>query len=257
MKKNILVYGVIILAALGLAAAGYWYWQSQQNGVGGGLQTVALDNPGIASFDDVCTKGENSELNCTGNIKQLGCDRYRSASDTFTDLNPFYPILICKKDGSLTDEGIYRQSKNGATLARETIEYIIIRDGTFQLIKTEDELREVFQSIESIAEAKSYFSLLHKGVLVLDEETLSHIKSPRSFRGERKGGRFAVSIDSLALNQVTETADGYAITAYSNIPDFCTDEVYLQTFLLKRNGRLIEQNKELIWEMINKPSCID
>ncbi|EKD76212.1 MAG: hypothetical protein ACD_43C00190G0003 [uncultured bacterium] len=256
MKKALLISGVLIVLA-GIIWLGYWYWQSKETAVKP-LQQVALDSRDIDSFDDVCTAKDEYELECKGNIEQFGCLSYSNISPLITDLQPAYAVLICKKNPSLTEEGIYRQSKNGATLAMEIVEYIIIKDNALQLIQTKDQLREVFQPIESIEEAKSYFLLLHQGVLVFDEETLNRIKYPKALGGkERTGGHFLVPVDSISLSQVTETSDGYKLTSYSKIPAFCVDETYLYTFLLKQDGGLIEQNKQLVWEMLNKPSCIN
>lgn len=256
MKKNLIIASIVLLLCV-LAATGYWYWQ-QQNPTTTSvdtLQTVALDNPDIDSFDDVCTAGENGALNCKGNIEQFGCAYYRIVSADLTALRPIHPIIRCLINNDVSSPGGVYQLQKTAYLPTRNVNYIIIKDNTFQLIQSVDELQRVYQPIESIDEAKAYFSILGKGVLVLDEDTLSTITSPQVFHNPIKGAKFDIPVDSIGLSKVTETTDGYILRPYSAIPVLCVDEVYLYTFLLTADGQLIEQDKQLIWEMINKPSC--
>lgn len=242
MKKILLIVGIFVLITLGVGGGIYWYLQS---------------NKVIDSFDDVCSEKDEYELECKGAIEQYNCENYRSTGTKYKDLNPFYPILICEKNGYKEDEGIYRKFGDISSRTNPTTTYyIIIKDNAFEFIQSEDQFRQLIQPIESVEEAKAYFNALNRGLLVLDEEKLSKIKFPKFLGGETDGDRFLISSDEIDLSQVTPTTDGYLITAYSGLPTTCVDEVYFYTFLLKRDGLLIEQDKELIWEMINKPACI-
>lgn len=253
MKKILLVIGIIIIL-VGIAGFAYWYWQNQTGT--SDLQTVALDNPSIDSFDDVCTKKTDYESECTGNIAEFGCDQYPILSDVTTSgLEPLYPILKCEKKDQ--PGGVYTIEGTGWSFGISTaVDYIIIKNNSFQLIESEDQFRKLFLPVESVEEAKAYFNVLGRGLLIFNEAGLSRIQSP-NFLGDKTGGyRFLVPVDSIDFSQITETVDGYVITAYSGIPADCTDEVYLYTFLLTRDGQLTEQSKQLIWESEVKPSCV-
>lgn len=245
MKKILLVLGIVVILA-GLVGVGYWYWQNQTRVTD--LQTVVLDNSSIDSFDDVCTTEADGQLDCTGNIEQFNCDSYDKVSTDFTDLQPSYPMLICKsvktigsEDVNEVEEGVYLIPGSGLMAGRVTIvDYIIIKDSIFQLIKSEDQFRKLFQPINSTEEAVAYFQIIHKAVLVFDESSLNKLKNSSY-------GKYLVSPETLNLNSVTETSDGFTITAYSESAISCTSDLYSYTFLLKRDGQLIEQDRTLIW----------
>lgn len=240
-----------------MGGAIYWYFKPDSITMVGSLQTIALDNFTVDSFDDVCTKEDNNQLSCTGNVAKFGCDKYIQVSEVIaTGFEPHYPIIGCQKEDDEIGVYVIKQSYWPFGVAA-AIDYLIIKDGLFQLIQTEDHFQDLFLPVEDANEALAYFDALDKGVLVLDDEQLKRIQSPKFLGGETDGDRFLVSTDAISLSQVTSTTDGYVITAYSGIPKICVDEVYFYTFLLKRDGLLIEQNKELIWEMLNKPSCIN
>jgi len=256
MKKIFVVSSVVILLGA-LVAAGYWYLQSDKITDGESLQTVTLDNPTIVSFDDVCTKEDNGQLNCTGNIAEFGCTSYGDIADSTIGLRPAYSVISCLKENHSSSTGGVYQLRGTAYVDPRDVDYVIIKDGVFQLIQSVEELRHIYQPIKSIDEAKAYFSVLGKGVLVFDQDMLSRITSPQVFHSFLTNAKFDVPIDSIGLSQVTEAADGYILTPYSAIPGFCIDEVYWYTFLLQRDGQLIEQNKKLIWTTEGKSNCYE
>lgn len=251
MKKQPLIYGIIILVVVAMVIGGYWYWQNQTGTFS--LQTVALDNPDIDSFDDVCTKKTDYELECTGNIEEFGCYRYRIDPRTsFSALQPSYPILVCDKK-NVPDEGVYHFQGEGLT--QDTVisaGYIVIEDNSFQLIKSEDQYREMFQPIESVEEANDYFVGLHRAFLALNDNQLSKITSLAG--GDNS--RFYVPVDTIVLSSINATTDGFHLIAYSNFSDLCIDEMYQYQYLLRRDGLLVEKSQQLIWESEVKPSCV-
>lgn len=258
MKKILLVIGIVIILA-GIAGFTYWYWQSQsavKEAEIEPLQTVALDNLNVDSFDDVCTEKDEYELECKGNIEQFGCERYRTASISFVDLEPSYPMLVCeKKSAYKKDEGVYRHNNDGA-LRLTVVDYIFLKDDFFQLVQSASQFHQLFQPIDNQEEAKAYFIGLHTASLLLDEEQLLRIKSAEAYGGEQVGS-LTVPLDSIGLSEITETWNGYTITAYSSLGGFCITEVYQYEYLLKKDGRLVEKNKQLIWESKFKPRCIN
>lgn len=260
MKKILLILGIVAILA-GASGFAYWYWQSQNSVTEAEvepLQTVALDNPDIDSFDDVCTKEDNGQLSCSGNIKEFGCTLYTAIAERFIGLQPVYPVVGCNKENRSSTEGGVYQLAGGLHYPPTDVDYVIIKDGQYQLITSVDQLSLVFAPIQSVDEAKAYFGVLGKGLLVLDQEMLSKITSPQVFHKPitSEQARFNVAVDTLGLSQVTKVLSGYTITAYSSVPAVCVDEVYFYTYLLKQNGELIQQNKQLIWEVLDKPSCI-
>lgn len=254
MKKILLIAAVIILAAT-IGGSGYWYWHNQPEKVVP-LQQVALDHPDITSFDDVCTEKDEYELECKGNIEQFGCEHYRGTS-ALADLQPSYPMLICEKQYDLSQEGLYRIEKQVplGPRAYKYVDYIIIKDNTFQRIQSEDQFRQLFQPIGSAEEAAIYFEALHKAFLILRNEQLSGFKYLEKI-GDVKG-TFYIPSGSIGLSKIQKAWNGYTITAYSSYGGSCVDEIYRYQYLLKENGHLIEKSKQLIWESKSKPACIN
>lgn len=236
----------IVIIVIGLISGGYWYWRTQTIG---SLQTITLDQLGIDSFDDVCTMGENSELSCTGNIEQFGCEKYRILEVNSQDLQPHYPMLVCENvqvigsaDAEEVTRGVYAIQGSGLMLGKVTVvKYIIIRDNAFQLIESSKQFKDLFQPIENKEEAAAYFQTLHQAKLVLNESVLDQLKS--SFHGE-----YLIPLDALTLSSVSETDGGFTITAYSDNTLSCETELYMYTFFLTRYGDVIEQNRTLIWQ---------
>ncbi len=257
MKKALYLVTSSLIVLVGLVGIFYWYWLSQPE-VMTPLQTVALDNPDITSFDDVCTPKDEYELDCKGNIQQFECDRYRSASTMFADLQPSYPMLICEKKYDLSEIGLYRIEKQVplGPKAYKYVDYIVIKDNTFQRIQTEGQFRQLFQPITSVEEAIVYFEALHKAFIILRDEQLSGFEYLKE-KGDTVG-TFYVSSDSIGLSEVTETWNGYSIKAYSYLGEWdCVTEVFQYKYLLKKNGRLVEKDKQLIWESKHKQRCIN
>jgi hypothetical protein len=246
MKKILIVVGIIIILA-GLGGAGYWYWQSKGAAVEP-LQKVTLDNPNIDSFEDVCVTKADGQLSCKGNIEQFDCEKYDKVDSDLTYLQPHYPMLTCEnvktigsKDVNVIEEGVYTVPGSGLLAGRVTIvDYIIIKDAAFQLIGSQDQFRQLFQPINSAEEAAAYFQVLHKAVLVLDESSLNKLKSSSY-------GEYLVSPETLTLNSVTETGDGFTVTAYSEDAISCIADLYGYTFLVNPDGNVVEQSKTLIW----------
>lgn len=247
MKKILLVLGIMIVLA-GIAGVGYWYWQSNQTTQQEPLRTIALDSPDIKSFDDVCATGTDGQLNCTGNIEQFDCESYDEIDLDLTYLQPHYPMLMCQniktissKDAGETVEGVYAIPGSGLLAGRVTIvDYVIINDDAFQLVESEDQFRQFFQPINSREKATVYFQLLHKAMLVLDESSLNKLKSSPY-------GQYLVSPETFALSSVTEVDDEFIVTAYSESVISCIADLYGYTFLVKRDGSVVEQDRTLIW----------
>lgn len=249
MKKILLVSTLITLITLGIISLIYWYTSSDEVKKIGSLQTIDLDKSSIDSFDDTCTKESDGQLTCVGNIEQFGCERYRMIEGSIQDLRPYYPMLICENIavvGSSNAEeaisGVYAIEGSGLMSGRATVvKYVIIRDGQFQFIESAEQLKELFQPIESMQEATAYFQVLHKAVLILDESTLDKLKNSAH-------GEYLVSMDTLTLSSVSETENGFIITAYSDNTLSCKTELYKYTLLLTRNGDAIEQSTTLVWQ---------
>lgn len=237
MKKLLIILGIVVILA-GLAGTGYWYWQNQVPA----MQKVALDNANVKSFDDVCRKDDRSgNLNCYGNIEQFGCKFFQTPGFTTTDLQPTLPIIICENRISSKDyQDVYVQDSTPGVFSPLAVDFIIIRDGYFQLIKSPDQFRKVFQPITSVAEATAYFQALHKAVLILDTRILDTLKSSTE-------GQYLVSPDTFMLSSVKDAANGFTINTYSGDTLRCIKDLYSYTFLLQSDGSIVQQSKTLLW----------
>lgn len=80
------------------------------------------------------------------------------------------------------------------------IRYVILRDGKFQLIKSEDEFREIYAPIESPEEALSY--------------TLA-VRNLSAYYGLQKNPDFVYNADTIEDTYVTPESDGYRLHLYS------------------------------------------
>lgn len=240
MKKLLIILGIVVILA-GLAGAGYWYWQSKP-------QVVALNSSDTKTFNGLCTKIENGQLTCDDSLKNFECDLYVDIADRFVGLEPEYPVIGCnKKNISSIPGGVYQLPGN-SYVPPSDIDYIIIKDGNFELISSIDQLGLVYAPIESIDEAKAYFSILGKGLLVLDEAQLDKIKNPVLHGRPLIGGKFDVPVDSIQLSQVKSQGNDFVITSYSSLPYDCIGAIDYDTYLLKQDGTLIQQDKQYIWE---------
>lgn len=248
MKKLLAALGVII-ALVAICIAGYLYWLRVN--VEPKLQTVALDNPQVDSFDDVCTEDENSTtLNCKGNIQEFGCDWYSLPDFSYTDLQPTMPFVLCENRLSAKNQQyVYIQGSETANFSPIAVSFIVIKDGLFQLITSSEEYREIFQPIESIAEATVFFQGLHVAHFIVDDAALDILKKGES-------SNYLVSTDAFTPSTVFEEDSGYSINAYSATALDCKTQLFSYDFLVKRDGEIVEKNKKLLWE--NKSNyCLD
>jgi len=117
-----------------------------------------------------CQLQANQLQGCTQLKKQMGCEQILLPNPLWGAMTPNYPIVGClvfnyqptakitrsqliKQLKQLETQGYFLRTSDKTT---QYIRYIILKGGTFQLIKNTDELRQTFAPIETPTEALSY-----------------------------------------------------------------------------------------------------
>jgi hypothetical protein len=153
-----------------------------------------------------CAPDEYGRWTCAEGspVNALGCDAVIAPGDLLGGLDPSYPIAQCRymplshgesPRGSPQDEFIY----NDGCLAAIYIRYAIQKDGQFQVLKTQEDLKATYVPIESPYEALSY-ALASTGL-----EAYYDLETPLSYR---------YKMDKLEDSHVVETPDGYDVLLY-------------------------------------------
>jgi hypothetical protein len=229
----------ILLAVVGIAciiALAYFY----------SPQRVAVYIEDFSSYLNAnCTDGSISipagkSFNCSGPLEAFQCGFFYKPS--FRNLTPNYPVLGCRKEemwSNQSSEGVFRVRGWGWQSGLVFVtDYVIYRDGAFELIKSEDGFRRVFSPVESKEEALDFIEALNKGVVVSD--TTQIIKDI---------GEYLVSKESLKPTTVKETGDGFIVNVYDNIPSCFTDTASELVLLVKRNGEITTISSTLVWKV--------
>jgi len=124
-------------------------------------------------FDNAgCPEDEYGFRYCTNDspLKALGCDEIQEPSSLMGGLNPSYPIAVCRvrdkpnqtnaEMQAEIEKGLYFYYIGG--VFSSYIRYVIVQDGEFHLIKSEDEFRNIYAPIEMPEEALSYVLAVKK-----------------------------------------------------------------------------------------------
>lgn len=119
----------------------------------------------FSPFEDVgCPPDGSGRRSCEEDspLFALGCDRIQMPSDLLGALEPALPVAVClleplnhpDQPELMEAEGEYIYRTGG--LMPVFVRYIIFQDGQFQLIKSEEQFRDVFAPVETEDEALSY-----------------------------------------------------------------------------------------------------
>jgi hypothetical protein len=155
----------------------------------------------------------------------LGCDEIQAPSSLLGGLHPAYPIAVCQvrltpdqtrvETQVEIEQGLYFYHTGG--LFGSYIRYVIVQDGAFRLIKSEDDFRDIYAPIETPEEALSY---------VLAVEKLSAYYGLEYYSG------YKYEVDTIEDTYVTSEGEGYKLHLYSYELSGCgphwTSEVDLQ-----------------------------
>ena len=161
----------------------------------------------FAAFENVgCPADQHGQRICEPDspMAALGCDRIREPTSLLGALEPAYPVPLClidpwrqaqgptEEQQSIMDEGTYVYATG--CLAPTFVRYIVLRDGQFRLLATEEELRATFAPIASPDEALSYTLAL----------------TGRSARyGQEYNRNLDYSAEMIEDTHVTASGDGY------------------------------------------------
>jgi hypothetical protein len=137
----------------------------------------------------------------------LGCDEMQAASSLIGGLQPSYPIAVCqvrpgpdqtKEMQAEIEQGLYFYYTGG--LFGSYIRYVIVQDGAFHLIKSEEEFRDIYAPLETPEEALSY---------VLAVENLS------AYYGLEYTSGYKYEVNTVEDTYVTSEGEGYTLHLYS------------------------------------------
>jgi hypothetical protein len=181
----------------------------------------------------------------------LGCDEMQAPSSLIGGLQPAYPIAICqvhpgpdqtREMQAEIEQGLYFYYTGG--LFGSFIRYIIVQDGAFRLIRSEDEFREIYAPIETPEEALSY---------VLAVENLS------AYYGLAYTSGYKYEVDTVEDSYVTSEGNGFRLHLYDYQLAGCgphwTSEVEMQVTL---EGIVQELGRKPIFRDPNQDElCID
>ena len=153
-----------------------------------------------------CTADEYDRWACAEEspVNALGCDALITPNELLGGLDPAYPLVLChympiqhgeSPRGSPTDEFVY----NDGCLAAIYVRYAIEKDGLFQLVKTQGDLKVTYAPIESPDEALSY-ALASSGL-----EAYYNLETPLGYRYQ---------VNKLEDTHIVETGDGYDVLLY-------------------------------------------
>jgi len=101
--------------------------------------------------DGGCSPEKNGWRYCVVDsfLWQVGCEAIQQPDDLLGGLKPAYPMMECSV---LVEAELYERG----CMFPKGIAYVIFRNGGFELLTSESDLREVFAPIESSDEALSY-----------------------------------------------------------------------------------------------------
>jgi hypothetical protein len=130
----------------------------------------------------------------------------QAPSSLLGGLHPSYPIAVChvrpgpdqtQETQAEIEKGLYFHYTGG--LFGSYIRYIIVQDGAFRLIKSEDEFRNIYAPIETSEEALSY---------VLAITNLS------AYYGLGYNSAYKYEVGTIEDTYVTPEPDGYKLHLY-------------------------------------------
>jgi hypothetical protein len=207
----------------------------------------------FSPFDDVgCAPDESALRYCEEDspLMALGCDRIQKPSDLLGKLEPSLPMAEClfepfrhpDQPGSIDDEGEYIYRTGG--LMPVYVRYVIIREGQFQLIKSEEQFREVFAPVETENEALSY-------ALVL--------RNLSAYYGIEFNPEYEYFVDKLEDTYVESSSDGYVVHLYNYQFYGCGPHLtYAIDLLVTDQGMIEEINREAVYKDPSEDTlCVD
>jgi hypothetical protein len=200
-----------------------------------------------------CSVLQHGRLSCEANspLTTLGCSGgIRKPSDLWGALEPHYPIVECIVSGvtkmgtpeSALDHEVFTERKFMYPMPPPTVDvvvYLIYRDGQFEFIKTEDEFRAIFASIETADEALSYVLALKKG------------GADYGLKADPKYQYFA---DTIEDTHVETTENGFLVHLF--VRDFCPNRTHAVDVLVTTQGLIKEVRRVPIYEDLSAP-CIE
>jgi hypothetical protein len=183
-------------------------------------------------------------------LTALGCDRIQAPSDLLGGLEPALPIAQClvepfrhpDQPDSTDAEGEYIYRTGG--LMPVYVRYVIIQDGQFRLIKSEEQFGEVFAPVESENEALSYALAL---------------RNMSAYYGIELNPEYEYFVDELEDTYVERSPDGYLVHLYFYQFFGCGPHLtYAIDLRITDQGMIEEMNREAVYKDPSEDTlCVD
>ncbi len=222
--------------------------------------TVAIENHprpeltlDFSPFDDVGCPPDGSGLRyCEEGtaLFTLGCDQIQKPSDLLGGLEPALPIALClfepfrhsDQPESIDVEGEYIYLTGG--LMPVYVRYIIFRDDQFELIKSEEQFRDIFAPVEGENEALSY-------VLAM--------RNASAYYGIELNPEYEYSVDELEDTHVESSPEGYLVHLYKYQVYGCGPHfTYAIDFRVTDQGVIEEIDRKAVYKDPSEDTlCVD
>lgn len=180
----------------------------------------------------------------------LGCDEIQAAPSLLGGLDPSYPVAVCQLSPSQIKAEIQAEIEKGlyffytGGLLGNYVRYVILRDGAFRLLKSEQEFRAVYAPVETPEEALSY-------VLAVTGLSAAY--------GIAYDPAYKYEVATIEDTYVTSQPDGYKLHLYHDAVFGCgphwtsTIEVHVST-----EGIIQEMSRKPVFRDPNLDEvCID
>lgn len=174
------------------------------------------------------------------------------SSDLYGGLEPKYPSAYCYIDWVSGNQCLY-ESGGFIHICEQVVVYL---DGTFQLIGTREELRDLFAPIESADEALSY-ALLATGYSAKYEPEDYRLAVPGDCDPGPRGYHYYV--DTLEDTHVVEVESGYQVHLFASETFGCGPHTVWSVIVqVNHDGAItIHQQQKLFEEGRGPMCCVD
>ncbi len=259
MDSNLRIYRLVTLTAFlllgAMSACQYISPVSTSTELTAGIKVTNHPKPDLKVDTEIftnagCPLNKYGYQGCLDNspLASLGCDSILEPTNLLGALQPSYPLILCLVEPvgtaitQMVNDGNY--FVNIGCQRPMFVRYVIFQNNEYQLIKNEQEFREVFNPIESPNEALSY-ALAVTGL--------------SAYYGLEEDTGYRYFVDLIEDTHVVETERGYEVLLYKYIACGCGPHTTSAvSILVTPQGQLNQIDMMLVFEDPKEDKlCID